>query len=378
MKQSLRTLLAQAGHFIDEVNGSVVPPIQPSTTFARDENYLLRNDFIYSRYNNPTFEFVEELATKLDDGEDALLFGSGMSAIASIFETVNSGEHVVAPKIMYHGAQNWLKRISIKRNFRITFFDTDEPDSLESSIIPNETKILWIESPVNPTWDVIDIEKTASLGHGAGATVIVDSTVSPPVTTQALSMGADMVFHSATKYMNGHSDVLAGIVVTNSKNDLWEEIKEVRKYLGSVIGPFEAWLLLRGMRTLSLRFEKISDNAMKFSQHFENHPKVEKVLYPGLKSHKGHEIAKKQMINGYGGMISMLIQGTRDQAISIIKKLELFVPATSLGGVESLVEHRATVEGSESEVVENLLRLSIGIEDVNDLISDFENALDKL
>jgi cystathionine gamma-synthase len=207
---------------------------------------------------------------------------------------------------------------------------------------------------------------------------VVDSTVAPPVTTRALDYGADIVFHSASKYLNGHSDVVAGILVTRECDARWEEIKLVRKLMGGVLGPFEAWLLLRGMRTLFLRFERASHNALTIARHLENHPRLDKVLYPGLESHPGHEIAKRQMVNGFGGMMSLLVKGGAEQAKQVASSTRLFVPATSLGGVESLIEHRASVEGPHSEVPKNLLRLSIGIENADDLIADIEASLDKI
>ncbi len=372
---SIETLIAQAGHYVDQVSGGLTVPIQPSTTYARDENYALIGDYTYSRYQNPTYDVVEQLAATLDGGSEAKCFASGMAAIAAIFETVNTDEHIVAPKIMYHGAQDWLRRISAKRNIGLSLFDATDLDGLKRAVKPGSTSIVWIESPVNPTWDVIDIEASAKIAHAAGAILAVDSTVAPPVTTRALDHGADIVFHSATKYLNGHSDVVAGILVTRELNQRWDEIKLVRKLTGGVLGPFEAWLLLRGMRTLFLRFERASSNALQIARHFENHPGLEQVLYPGLESHPQHEIAKRQMVQGFGGMMSMLVKGGAEAAIKVACSTKLFLPATSLGGVESLIEHRASVEGPHSAVPKNLLRLSIGIEQVDDLIADLDHSL---
>jgi len=371
----MESLVAQAGHYIDQVSGGISVPIQNSTTYARDENYEYIGDYSYSRYQNPTYDLVEKLAATLDGGAEAKCFASGMAGIAAVFETVNSGEHIVAPKIMYHGAQDWLRRISEKRNIGLTLFDATNMDDLMAAIKPGKTSIVWIESPVNPTWDVIDIAASAEIAHRAGAILAIDCTVAPPVTTRALDHGADIVFHSATKYYNGHSDVVAGMLVTREKDDRWEEIKLVRKLTGGVLGPFEAWLLLRGMRTLFLRFERASKNALLIARHFENHGGLERVLYPGLESHPQHEIAKRQMVNGFGGMMSMLVKGGADVAQKVASSTKLFVAATSLGGVESLIEHRASVEGPHSAVPKNLLRLSIGIEHPDDLIGDLEQSL---
>lgn len=372
---SLSSALAQAGYFVDETTGAVTPPIHPATTFARDNSYELMGEYKYSRYQNPTYDQVEQLAAKLDHGDEAQIFASGMAAITAVFETLESGQHVVAPTVMYHGAQDWLRRLAKKRQIGLTLFDATAPDALRQAIVPGETAIVWIETLVNPTWDVINIADAAQAAHDAGAILGVDCTVSPPITTQALKLGADIVFHSASKYLNGHSDVMAGLLVTREANERWEEIKSIRKYVGGVIGPFESWLLLRGMRTLSIRFERSSQNAQRIAEHFEAHPKVEAVLYPGLKSHPGHEIARRQMTNGFGGMLSLCVKGGATEAKTLATKLQLFISATSLGGVESLVEHRASVEGPMSQVQPNLLRFSVGIEDVNDLIADLEEGL---
>ncbi|MFA9421587.1 MAG: PLP-dependent aspartate aminotransferase family protein [Gammaproteobacteria bacterium] len=375
---SMETIVAQACHYIDAATGGLSVPIQNSTTYARDKNYELMGEYSYSRYQNPTYDILEQVAATLDGGAEAKAFASGMAAVAAVFETVNTGEHIVAPNIMYHGAQDWLRRISARRGIGLTLFDAHDIEDLKHAIKPGITSLVWIESPVNPTWDVIDIAVVAEITHYHEATLVVDSTVAPPVTTRALDHGADIVFHSATKYFNGHSDVVAGMLVTRECDDRWEEIKQVRKLMGGVLGPFEAWLLLRGMRTLFLRFERASQNALKIALQLEDHPALEKVLYPGLKSHPGHEIAKKQMVNGFGGMMSLLVKGDAEQAKKVATATRLFVPATSLGGVESLIEHRASVEGPHSEVPKNLLRLSVGIENVDDLIADIEQSLDKI
>lgn len=374
-KYSLNTILAQAGHFVDGVTGAVTPPIHPSTTFARGDDYELIGDYLYSRDQNPTYDQVEHLVAELDGGAEAKLFSSGMAAITAVFETVNVGQHIVAPTIMYHGAQDWLRQIAKKRSIGLTLFDATDPRALRQAIKPGKTALVWIETPVNPTWDVIDIAAAAEAAHDAGAILGVDCTVSTPITTRALDLGADLVFHSATKYLNGHSDVTAGILVTRETDERWQEIKFIRKHVGGVLGAFEAWLLLRGMRTLSIRFERASSNALKIAQHFEGHTKIEAVLYPGLESHPGYMIARRQMTNGFGGMLSLCVKGGATEAKAVATKLKLFVSATSLGGVESLVEHRASVEGPLSQVRPNLLRLSVGIEDIDDLLVDLEQAL---
>jgi len=365
-----RSLAASAGHYMDKTSGALIPPVQPSTTFARDTDYKLTGDFSYGRDQNPTHVQVEKLLQQLEKGVDARLFSSGMAAFAAVFETVNSGAHIVAPKIMYHGAQSWLRRLAAKRNIELTLIDQSDPASLEKAVRPGETDMVWIETPANPTWDICDIQAAAEIAHSAGACLGVDSTVATPVTTQPLLLGADIVFHSASKYLNGHSDVLAGALITRSLDERWEEIGHVRHLAGGILGSFEAWLLLRGLRTLFVRFEQASTNALQFARHFEHHAKIDAVLYPGLENHRGHEIAKRQMRNGYSGMLSFQVKGGAEAAIKVATSTRLFMPATSLGGVESLIEHRATVEGPESIVPKNLLRLSIGIEAIEDLITD--------
>jgi cystathionine gamma-synthase len=367
--------LAQACHYIDEVTGGISPPIQLSTTYARAPDYSYLGNYSYSRADNPSWEVLEKVCAELDAGADAKCFASGMAAVCAFFETVNSGEHVVAPRIMYHSAQDWLRRISSRRSIGLSLFDAADLDDLASQVQPGKTSVVWIETPVNPTWDVIDIAQAAKIAHDAGAILAVDATVSSPVTTQALKHGADIVFHSATKYLNGHSDVVAGILVTAREDERWEEIKLVRTLTGGILGPFEAWLLLRGMRTLFLRFEQASRSALQLARHFEQHPRLLRVLYPGLESHPGHDVACRQMTRGFGGMLSLLVDGDAGVAKRIAGNTRLFVRATSLGGVESLIEHRASVEGPHSAVPENLLRLSVGIENCQDLIEDLEQSL---
>lgn len=375
---SRSTLAVQALHTINQATGAVVPGIEPASTFARGPDYELLGETSYARYSNPNARIVEDVLVALEGGADALLFNAGMAATTSAFEIVRTGQHIVAPRVMYHGGQDWLRRISETRGIGLTFFDQTAPGALEAAVRPGETAVVWVESPVNPTWDVIDIEAAAGIAHKAGAILMADCTVAPPCTTRALELGADIVFHSATKYLGGHSDLVAGALVTREKNERWEEIVLVRKLTGGILGPFDAWLLLRGMRTLFLRYERASENALALARHFEGHAKIEQVLYPGLESHPGHAIAKKQMTEGFGGMLSVLVAGDAAAAKRVASSTKLFLPATSLGGVESLIEHRKTVEGPHSVVPPNLLRLSIGIEDVTDLIADLEQALESI
>ena len=376
--RSPRSILAQIDHYLDPATGAVTPPIQPGTTFARGAGYEPLGDYIYGRTKSPGDDLAERIFAELDGGAEARLFGSGMAAVTTLFETVESGRHVVAPRIMYHAAQDWLHRISERRGIGLSFFDAGDPTALAPAIRPGETDIVWIEVTTNPNWEVIDIAAAAEAAHAAGALLGVDATVAPPVTTRALDLGADLVFHSATKYLNGHGDVTAGVLVTAKADARWDEIKLVRNLTGGMLGPFEAWLLLRGLRTLALRFDQASRSALEIARHFEGHPKLEAVLYPGLESHPGHAVAKRQMTGGFGGMLSITVEGGAAEARAVATGTRLFIPATSLGGVESLIEHRASVEGPHSIVAKNLLRLSVGIEETADLIADLEQALAKI
>jgi len=367
-------LVSQADHFVDDRTGAIVPPIHTSTTFARDDQYELIGNIRYGRYGNPTTILAEELLAKLEGGEQARLFGSGLAATTAILETVKSGQHILAPQVMYHGAQKWMRRMAERRGIELSFFDQSRSGALREAIRPN-TALLWIEASVNPTWDIIDIEEAADAVHEVGGILCVDGSVSPPVTSHPLALGADIVFHSCSKYLNGHSDVLAGVLITNRLDERWEEVNVIRNLSGAVLGAFEAWLLIRGMRTLSVRFERASNNALALAKHFVKHPQVQGVLYPGLESHPRHDIAKKQMTNGFGGMMSILIDGTPDDVQRVACAMKVFIIGASLGGVESLVEHRASVEGPDSVVPKNLLRFSVGIEPISSLIEDLEQAL---
>jgi cystathionine gamma-synthase len=373
---SAETLAVQADHFTDPATGAIVPPLAASSTFARNDAYELPAGLRYSRYGNPTVILAERVLAKLEGGKEARLFGSGLAACAAIIGTLKAGEHILAPRIMYHGAQDLIRRTARDHQAEASFFDAAEPGSLRAALRPN-TAMVWIESPINPTWDVIDIAEAAHAAHEAGAILCIDSSVAPPVTTRPLDLGADVVFHSASKYLNGHSDVLAGALVTNTLDERWRQVIETRNLTGGVLGAFEAWLLIRGLRTLFLRYRQSSANALAIARHFESHPAIERVLYPGLESHPGHAVARRQMTGGFGGMLSLMVRGGFDAAARVAAGLRVFLAAASLGGVESLAEHRAAVEGPNSVVPKNLLRLSVGIETADDLIADLTQALDR-
>lgn len=371
------TVLAQAMHYLDPVDGGIVPGVQMATTYARDQNYELRAPGIsYGRDKNPTYLTAERLVAELEGAAGALLFSSGLAAATALFHTLKPGDHVVAPLIMYHGLRDWLIQFCGNWKVDIDYFDATIDGALELAIKPNRTRIVWLETPANPTWDITDIAAAAKLAHAVGARLAVDSTVATPLLTRPLELGADFVFHSATKYLNGHSDVIAGVLAARKDDDQWQAVRFQRVYGGAILGPMEAWLLLRGMRTMSLRVQRACESAMTIARRFEGHPRVSRVLYPGLESHPGHGIAKRQMQGGFGGMLSILIDGDAAAALAVATRTRVFVPATSLGGVESLIEHRATVEGPNSPVAPNLLRLSVGIESVADLVADLNQALE--
>lgn len=375
-EQSPETLLAQAMHYLDPTDGGVVPGIQMATTYARNEDYELRAPGIsYGRDKNPSYLLVERIVTQLEGGEAALVFSSGLAAAAALFHTLKPGDHVVAPVIFYHGLRDWLIQFCENWQIDIDYFDATSEGALEAAVKPGRTRLVWIETPCNPTWDLTDIADAARIAHAAGARLAVDSTVATPLLTRAIEHGADFVFHSATKFLNGHSDVIAGVLVAKQDDEQWQAVRFQRAFGGAILGPMETWLLVRGMRTMHLRVQRSCESAMTIASHFESHPLIEKVLYPGLENHPGHDIARRQMQGGFGGLLSVLIDGDAAAARAVAARTRVFVPATSLGGVESLVEHRATVEGPNSPVAPNLLRLSVGIENVSDLIADLDQAL---
>ena len=369
------TLLAQALGWIDEATGALVPPIHGATTYQRDPDNQYRKGYSYTRGDNPTYAQVEALLASLEGGQAAMVLGSGMSAATLPFMSLKSGDHVVAQSVMYWGVRAWLTGFAERWGLRVDLVAPGDTSGLERVMRPGETKLVWIETPANPTFESVDIAAVAEIAHAAGARLCVDSTVATPILTRPIEHGADLVMHSATKYLNGHSDVLAGALITARDDDWWAKLKEIRAFHGKVLGPMEAWLLLRGMRTLHLRVRQASENAMAIARHFASNPKVSQVLYPGLESAPGHAIAARQMSGGFGGMLSMRFAGGEAAAIAVADAVKVFKRATSLGGVESLVEHRASIEGEGTPVPFDLLRFSVGVEHVDDLIADLEQAI---
>jgi cystathionine gamma-synthase len=371
------TVLAQLGHYADPATGGLVPPVQPSTTFARDQGYGLINPaHTYGRDDNPGYPQVETVLCALEGGADALVWPSGMAAIAALFSALRRGDAVAVQRPIYYGTLAWLAKFCAHREIALHHLEGAEPASLERVVRAAKPAIVWIETPSNPMLDVVDIARAAEAAHAAGALLAVDSTAATPILTRPLALGADLVMHSATKYLNGHSDLLAGVLVTKEPGERWAAIKADRHDAGALLGPFEAWLLLRGLRTLALRVRQASENALAIARFLEGHSEVERVLYPGLPSHPQHALAQRQMDGGCGGLLSFEVKDGADQALAVAGRLRLIARATSLGGTESVIEHRFTIEGAATGVPPNLLRLSVGIEDQNDLIADLAQALD--
>jgi cystathionine gamma-synthase len=368
-------MAAQGLGWIDESTKALIPPVHPATTFIRDPDNQYRSGFSYGRPTNPTFVQPEALLSRLEGGAACLTFASGMAAATALFLALRHGDHIVAPRVMYWGLRNWLKGPAVERGLAVDLVDASSTDALAAAVRPGQTKLIWIESPANPTWPITDIAAAAEIAHRAGASLAIDSTVATPILTRPIELGADIVMHSATKYLNGHSDVVAGALITARHDELWDRIAAIRTGNGAILGSFEAWLLLRGMRTLHLRVERCCRTAQAIAEHFANHDRIVAVLYPGLPSHPGHAVAARQMLGGFGGMLSLRVAGGERAAIAAAARVTVWKRATSLGGVESLIEHRASIEGPGSPAPPDLLRLSVGIEDAGDLIADLEQAL---
>lgn len=372
---TIRSQIAQALGKVDEPSRAVVPPIHLTTTFIRDPDNLYRSGNVYGRPDNETVREAEAIIAALEDAKAAFVFGSGMSAAVAVFLALQPGDHIIAPKVMYWALRGWLMKDAASWGLETSFVEMSDLAAVEAAIRPGQTKLIWAETPANPTWSITDLEGVARIAKAHGARLAVDSTCATPLLTRTLDFGADIVMHSATKYLNGHSDVLAGALATRAPDDFWARIQRNRAAMGLILGPFEAFLLIRGMRTLGVRVDAACSRAMELAQRFANHPRVVEVLYPGLESHPHHAIAKRQMKGGFGGMLSIRVRGGEDSAIATAARVELWKRATSLGGVESLIEHRASIEGPDTPCPRDLLRLSAGIEDVEDLYADLDRAL---
>jgi cystathionine gamma-synthase len=368
----IETLAVHAGHTVDPATGAVSLPIHLSTTFERDAGGTYSRGFMYTRNNNPNRQALEQGIGALEGGAAAAAFASGMGASMSIFQALAPGDHVLAHVDAYYGTSRLLREVFQRWGLDISFVDMSDLQAAEKALRPN-TKLAWMETPSNPLLKIVDLAAVAKIIHAAGAICVCDNTWAPTL-QRPFDLGADLVLHSTTKYFGGHCDVLGGIVVSKTEDDFFQRIRSIQYEGGAVPSPFDCWLILRGMRTLPWRMRGHSENAMRVANFLSGHRKVSRVHYPGLKLHPGHEIAAKQM-STFGGMLSFEVKDGRDAAMSVAAKTKIITRATSLGGVESLIEHRASIEGSGTTSPEGLLRLSIGLENADDLIEDLDQAL---
>jgi cystathionine gamma-synthase len=369
-----QTLVAQALGAYEPVTRAIVPPIHMAATYLRDADNGYRAGYVYGRTDNVSLQQVENVIAALEGAEEALVFGSGMAAATTVLLALERSTHIVASQVMYWGFRSWLREIG-RYGHRVTFVETSDLEAVRAAVRPGETGLFWIETPSNPLWTVTDIAAVSEIAHQANAILCVDSTVATPIFTRPLALGADIVMHSATKYLNGHSDLIAGALAVSRDGPLWARIRKMRGQHGSALGPFEAWLLMRGMRTLDIRVRAQAKTAAWLAAQLVGHPAVAEVLYPGLPHHVGHDVALRQMSGGFGGMFSLRIRKGECAAIAVAAKVDLWKRATSLGGVESLIEHRASIEGTGSPCPGDLLRFSCGLEDADELYLDLTRAL---
>jgi cystathionine gamma-synthase len=371
-EMKIETLAVHAGQQIDSATGAVSPPIHLSTTFERDVDGAYSRGFMYTRNNNPNRQALEEGISVIEGGAAAAAFASGSGATMSILQSLAPGDHVLAHVDAYYGTTRLLREIFVRWGLKADFVDMSDLAAVKKALRPN-TKLAWMETPSNPLLKIVDLAAISKIVHEAGALCVCDNTWAP-VLQRPFDLGADFVMHSTTKYFGGHCDVLGGAVVAKQDNDLFKRIRGIQYEGGAVPSPFDCWLILRGVRTLPWRMRAHSANATKVAESLSKHRNVERVHYPGLATHPGHDIAKKQM-SMFGGMLSLEVKGGRDAAMKVANRTKIFTRATSLGGVESLVEHRASIEGPGTQSPEGLLRLSIGLENADDLIEDLNQAL---
>jgi len=368
----IETLAVHAGQGIDSATGAVSAPIYLSTTFERDVEGSYSRGFMYTRNNNPNREALEHGVSVLEGGEAAAAFGSGTAAAMALFQALAPGDHVLAHVDAYYGTSRLLREIFLRWGLQADFIDMSNLDEVKNAL-RLQTKLAWAETPSNPLLKIVDLAAVAEIVHGAGALCVCDNTWAP-VLQRPFELGADFILHSTTKYFGGHCDVAGGIVVTRKNGEFFQRVRTIQYSGGAVPSPFDCWLILRGMRTLPWRMRAHSENAMKVARFLAEHKKVEDVHYPGLDTHPAHEIATRQM-SMFGGMLSFQVSGRGEAAMSVAAKTKIFTRATSLGGVESLIEHRASIEGAGTTSPEGLLRLSIGLENADDLIEDLDQAL---
>ncbi len=369
----IETLAVHAGHAADPATGAVTPPIHLTTTFARDADGNLPHGFIYARSDNPTRRELERALAALEGGETALAFASGMAATAAVFQSMLPGEHVVAPEDAYYGTARLLREVMAGWGLASTLVDMSDPHAVAAAVTPH-TRLIWIETPSNPSLAVTDIARVAAIAHAAGARCVCDNTWATPVLQRPLALGCDLVMHSTTKYLGGHSDLTGGALVSPADDEWAARLRTLQALGGAVPSAFDCWLLMRGIRSLPCRMRGHCENASAVAEFLVAHDAVEAVHYPGLASDPGHSVAARQM-TAFGGMVSVRVKGGAEAALAVVRRVRLFIRATSLGGTESLIEHRASVEGPESRTPPGLLRLSIGLEHADDLIEDLEQAL---
>ena len=370
-----QTLAAQGMGGVALPFREIVAPIHVATTYERAADGSYPGGRSYSRADNPTYDPAEALIASLEGAAAALVFASGQAAATTVFQALAPGDNVLVPRNMYWGLRKWLLSFAAVWGLVVEFYINDSFDDLAAKARARRPRLIWIETPANPTWDITDIAAACAIAREVQAIVAVDSTCATPLLTRPLELGADIVMHSATKYLNGHSDVVAGALACKCDDELWQRIRYIRSAGGAVLGPLEAWLLLRGMRTLHLRVAAACTNALALAQALSRHPRLSHVLYPGLPHHPGHDVAARQMRGGFGGMLSLRFAAGEAAAKAFTGRLRVFRQATSLGSVESLAEHRASVEGPDTLCPADLVRLSIGIEHVRDLLADIEQAL---
>lgn len=370
----IETQLVHSGRGVDPATGALTAPIHLSTTFERGADGSYPQGYVYGRSANPNRQALETALATLEGGEAAATFGSGSAATFSLLQALKSGDHVVAPRNVYFGIQEILAKIMAPWGLRYTLVDTTDIGAVKGAIQSN-TRLILIETPSNPQLAITDIRAVADLAHQAQAYLACDNTIPSPVLQQPLTHGADFVIHATTKYLAGHSDVISGAVITKTINPLFEQLRLIQETGGAIPSPFDCWLTLRGLQTLNVRVKAQSEAAMAIAQWLQTHPKVERVLYPGLAEHPGYAVAQQQMAGGYGGLMSILVRGGQPAALTVAAQVKLFIRATSFGGPHSTLEHRASVESPGTGTPNNLLRLSIGLEHPQDLIEDLDQAL---
>jgi cystathionine gamma-synthase len=368
----IETLAVHAGQTIDPATGAVSAPIHLSTTFERDVEGTYSRGFMYTRNNNPNREALERGVSLLEGGETAAAFGSGTAAAMALFQALAPGDHVLAHVDAYYGTSRLLREIFLRWGLEADFIDMSNLKEVKKAL-RLQTKLAWAETPSNPLLKIVDLAAVAEIVHGTGALCVCDNTWAP-VLQRPFELGADLILHSTTKYFGGHCDVAGGIVVAKKESEFIQRVRAIQYSGGAVPSPFDCWLILRGMRTLPWRMRAHSENGIKVAEFLAQHRKVASVHYPGLRSHPGYEIAQRQM-SMFGGMLSFQVKDGGEAAMPVSAKTKIFTRATSLGGVESLIEHRASIEGPGTTSPENLLRLSIGLENADDLIEDLDQAL---